>query len=54
MTTLTVEIGREEDLSAVKDFFAKMGLHYKVEEQYDFIYSDDIKNTLDERHKKIY
>ncbi|MEO8887576.1 MAG: hypothetical protein ABI367_16040 [Mucilaginibacter sp.] len=35
MTTITVEIDKEEDLSALQEVLGKMGLKYHVEEEDD-------------------
>ena len=49
MTTLTIEINKDEDLSALKEFIVNMGLAYHLEEN-DKALTDDIKNMLDERY----
>ena len=50
MTTLTVEINREKDLSALKEFIGQLGLKYEVEENKGLLYTDEVKNTLDSRY----
>ena len=50
MTTLTVEINKDQDLSAIKDFIAKLGLNYEVEQNEGLVYTDEVKQTLDKRY----
>jgi hypothetical protein len=46
MTTLTVEIDKDEDLSDLKEFINRLGLRYHVD---DSIYTEQVKAMLDER-----
>ena len=50
MTTLTVEIDKDKDLSAVKEFIGRLGLKYHEEDTEGLLYTDEIKNVLDERY----
>ena len=50
MTTLTVEIGKDKDLSALKEFADRLGLKYQVEEREGMLYTDEVKNMLDKRY----
>lgn len=50
MTTITVEIGKDRDLSAIKDFIGQLGLKYQVEEREGLLYTDEVKNMLDTRY----
>lgn len=51
MTTITVEIDKDQDLSAIKEFIAKLGLTYNiVVDDESLSYTDDIKNMLDKRY----
>ena len=50
MTTFTVEIDKDKDLSALKEFADRLGLNYQVEEREGMLYSEDVKNMLDRRY----
>ncbi len=50
MTTITVEIDKKEDLSNLTEYINRLGLKYEVDENEGLLYTDDIKNTLDERY----
>ncbi len=50
MTTLTVEIGKDKDLLALKEFADGLGLKYQVEEREGMLYTDEVKNMLDKRY----
>jgi hypothetical protein len=50
MTTITVEIDKDQDLSAVKDFVAELGLKYQIEENETLLYTKEIKDELDKRY----
>ena len=50
MTTITVEIDKKEDLSNLTEYIDRMGLKYEVDEHVGLLYTDEIKNTLDERY----
>jgi hypothetical protein len=50
MTTLTIEIDKDKDLSALKDFIGKLGLQYQVEKRAGLLYTDEVKNELDKRY----
>lgn len=52
MTTLTVEIDKVQDLSAVKEFISQLGLNYEVYEQEELRYTDEIKQNLDNRYEE--
>lgn len=52
MTTLTVEIDKAKDLSALKEFIAQLGLNYQIDEQEEFYLTDEIKQTLDDRYQE--
>ena len=43
MTTITVEIDKDKDLAALKNFIGGLGLKYEVEENEGLVYSDEIK-----------
>lgn len=45
MTTLTVNIDKEKDLSVLKEILDRFGLVYKVDERYD-ISDEDMKGFL--------
>ena len=50
MTTITVEIGKDKDLSALKEFIGRLGLNYHVDEREGLLYTEDVKNMLDKRY----
>jgi len=50
MTTITVEIDKDQDLSALKEFIGELGLKYQVEESEVLLYTSEIKNELDMRY----
>jgi hypothetical protein len=50
MTTITVEINEDKDLSALKEVIAQLGLKYHVEENEGLVYTDEIKAMLDKRY----
>jgi hypothetical protein len=50
MTTITVEIGKDKDLSALKEFIGRLGLNYQVDEREGVLYTEDVKNMLDKRY----
>ena len=50
MTTITVEIGEDKDLSALKDFIGQLGLKYQVEEREGILFTDEVKSMLDKRY----
>ena len=50
MTTITVEIDKDKDLSAVEEFIAGLGLTYHILPAEPTFYTDDLKNTLDQRY----
>jgi hypothetical protein len=50
MTTITVEINKDRDLSAIKDFIGGLGLKYQIEENDGLLYNDEVKNMLDKRY----
>lgn len=52
MTTLTVEIDKARDLSALKEFIAQLGLNYEIDEQEELNYTDEVKQTLDNRYQE--
>lgn len=47
MATLTVEIDRTNDLSAVKDFIERLGLSYQVKETDIMQYSEGLQSIMD-------
>ncbi len=53
MTTITVEISKTNDLAALKSFIAERGLKYEVDEIEDFVYTDEIKDLLDNRYEEF-
>jgi hypothetical protein len=50
MTTITVEIDKDKDVSALKEFIGRLGLKYHVEDNEALLYTDEIKITLDKRY----
>ncbi|MCO5945565.1 hypothetical protein [Mucilaginibacter flavidus] len=50
MTTITVEIDKKEDLSNLTEYINRLGLKYEVDDNEGLLYTDDVKNTLDERY----
>lgn len=50
MTTKTVEIKKEKDFSALKEFMAQLALNYYVDGGKQLIYTDEVKATLDNRY----
>ncbi|CAN5503102.1 hypothetical protein BH09BAC6_BH09BAC6_22640 [soil metagenome] len=50
MTTLTVEIDKDKDLSALKDFISGLGLKYQVENTDSVVYTNELINMLDSRY----
>jgi len=52
MTTFTVEIDKDKDLSALKEIAGKLGLKYQVDEREGLLYTDDLKNMLDKRYQE--
>lgn len=50
MTTLTIEIDKDNDLSALKEFIDQLGLKYEVAENNVLLYTDEMKNMLDKRY----
>lgn len=52
MTTITIEIDREQDLSALKEVIDQMGLKYEVEEYDHLEYTDEFKAMLDKRYEE--
>ena len=50
MTTLTVEIVKDKDLSALKEFIGQLGLTYLIEDNERLFYTDEFKNELDRRY----
>jgi len=53
MTTFTVEIDKDKDLSALKEIAGKLGLKYQVDEREGLLYTDDLKNMLDKRYQEF-
>jgi hypothetical protein len=51
MTTLTVEIDKDKDLSALKEFIGRLGLKYAVEDNDGLLYTDEVKSELDKRYQ---
>jgi spore coat polysaccharide biosynthesis protein SpsF (cytidylyltransferase family) len=49
MTIVTVEIDKDKDLSALKNWLAQSGLKFEIDEQDDFKYTDDLKAEVDKR-----
>jgi len=52
MTTFTVEIDKDKDLSTLKEIAGKLGLKYQVDEREGLLYTDDLKNMLDKRYQE--
>lgn len=50
MATITVEVNKDKDLSAVKEFIARLGLKYHVKDSEGLLYTDEIKSMLDNRY----
>lgn len=50
MTTLTIEIDKKEDLSSLTEYIKRLGLRYEVDEDEELVYTDEVKNMLDERY----
>jgi hypothetical protein len=50
MTTITVEIDKDKDLLALKEFAGRLGLKYQVEEREGILYTDEVKDMLDKRY----
>jgi hypothetical protein len=50
MTTITVEIDKDKDISAVKEFIGHLGLKYYINDHKNLVYTDEIKAGLDERY----
>jgi len=50
MTTITVEIDKDKDLSALKEFIGRLGLKYHVEDEEALLYTDEVKIMLDKRY----
>jgi len=53
MTTFTVEIDKDKDLSALKEIAGKLGLKYHVDERDGLLYTDDLKHMLDKRYQEF-
>lgn len=51
MTTITVEIDKDKDLSALKTYLLKSGFKFEIDEQEDFQYTDDLKMMVNERYE---
>lgn len=51
MTTITVEIDKDKDLSALKAYLLKSGFKFEIDEQEDFQYTDDLKMMVNERYE---
>jgi hypothetical protein len=50
MTTITVEIDKDNDISALKEFIGRLGLKYYENDTASLEYTDEIKTMLDRRH----
>jgi hypothetical protein len=50
MTTLTVKIDKDKDLSALKELIGQLGLKYQVDEIKGLLYTTEVKNELDRRY----
>ena len=50
MTTLTVEINKDNDLFALTELIDQLGLNYHVDSDEQLIYTDDVKKELDKRY----
>ncbi|WP_428328907.1 hypothetical protein [Mucilaginibacter sp.] len=50
MTTITVEIDKDNDLLALKQLMGKLGLKYQINENNDLLYGSDVKALLDKRY----
>jgi hypothetical protein len=50
MTTITVEIDKDKDVSAVKKFIGQLGLKYQINTDKGFEYTNEIKSVLDTRY----
>ncbi len=51
MTTITVKIDKENDLSAMKELIDRLGLQYQVEDAGDGLYTNEFKNMIDQRYE---
>jgi hypothetical protein len=49
MTTITVEIEKDKDMSAVKEFIGRLGLRYQINTDKGLEYTNEIKSVLDTR-----
>ncbi len=50
MTTLTIEVDKDKDLTAIKEFIGRLGLKYQVDAGESLLYTDDLKRELDKRY----
>jgi len=50
MTTITVEIDKDKDISALKEFIGQLGLSYQVDTDEGTLYTTEVKNMLDQRY----
>ncbi len=50
MTTITVEVDEDKDISAVKEFIARLGLRYHISPKENLFYIDELKSVLDQRY----
>ena len=50
MTTITVEIDKDHDISALEEFIGRLGLKYYVNDNASLEYTDEIKGMLDKRY----
>jgi hypothetical protein len=50
MTTITVEIDKDKDVSAVKEFIGRLGLKYQINADKGLEYTNEIKSVLDARY----
>ncbi|QQL48932.1 hypothetical protein [Mucilaginibacter ginkgonis] len=55
MTTIIIDIDKQEDLAEVKEFLAAKGLFYEENENSyeDFVYTDQMKKELDEDEEAL-
>jgi hypothetical protein len=51
MTTITVKIDKENDLSAMKELIDRLGLQYQVDDAGDGLYTNEFKKMLDQRYE---
>jgi hypothetical protein len=51
MTTITVKIDKENDLSAMKELIDRLGLQYQADDAGDGLYTNEFKNLLDQRYE---